>query len=504
MKLALTQPLVWKLTINAKPVESDGQVRFEDNPASTPYIVFDASPKAPPGFGLKVHKSGASYLVQRRVGDKVIKAKVCDVKDLPLTEARTAAGAIAEEMRRTGANPNTRALARQRTEAASKLTLEGALSIYRRHVTSRATPAKPNTLKVLDATNRRLAELLYVPLQSMRSGEVLDLFDRRAAQARTATEQAFRYAHVATRYAMSRDAFDAHQEGREPQLTHNPFQILVLEQKWRSTTQMETDYQRRGSRNPMGEEDGSLGRFLIALWQRRKHNQEGADFLLLTLLCGTRISELPGLCWRDRLTDDEARTMPWVDLDRRWIWIADTKNHSIHELPVADAALELMKRRMDERGKERYVFPPRFKDSKRCRTPHLSDSSTLLEYVRVDAQIPVLRQHDLRRTFGRFAEEHASYRVVKALLNHRDVSDTTSRYTEAEVRRLREAMQKIELAILANAPVIYNGLLSLPTYPRLPPFTPPGPPPGAVIPPVPKGKLGRTKRQRTSDGDRDG
>lgn len=503
MKLALTQSLVWKLTISAKPKETSGQVRFEDNPAGTPYIVFDASPKAPPGFGLKVHKSGASYLIQRRVGDKVIKAKVCDVKDLPLAEARTAAGALAEEMRRTRANPNTSALARQRTETAGKLTLEGALAIYRRHVTSRATPAKPATLKVLDATSRRLADILQIPLQDLRSGEILDLFDRRAKTARTATEQAFRYANVATRYAMSREAHDAHQEGREPQLTHNPFQILVLERKWRSTSQMEADYQRRGSRNPMGEEDGTLARFLIALWQRRQHNLDGADFLLLTLLCGTRISELPGLCWRDRLTDDEARTLPWVDLDRRWIWLPDTKNHSIHEIPVADAALELLKRRLDERGRERYVFPPRFKGSKRSRTPHLSDVSTLLEYVRVDAQIKVLRQHDLRRTFGRFAEEHTSYRVVKSLLNHRDASDTTQRYTETEVRRLREAMQKIELAILANAPTIYNALLSLPTYPRLPPSIPPGPPPGAVIPPVPKGKLSRKKRPGTSD-DRDG
>lgn len=63
------------------------------------------------------------------MGDKVIKAKVCDVRDLSLAEAGVAARADAQELRRTGANPNTRAFAKQRTEAAGKFTLEGALAI---------------------------------------------------------------------------------------------------------------------------------------------------------------------------------------------------------------------------------------------------------------------------------------------------------------------------------------------------------------------------------------
>lgn len=49
MKLTVTQPPVWKLTISAKPTCIGSQVRSEDNPAGVPYIVFDTSPKAPPG-----------------------------------------------------------------------------------------------------------------------------------------------------------------------------------------------------------------------------------------------------------------------------------------------------------------------------------------------------------------------------------------------------------------------------------------------------------------------
>jgi hypothetical protein len=64
-------------------------------------------------------------------------------------------------------------------------------------VTSRATLAKPATLKVIDAASRRLGDILHIPFQALRSGETLDLFDRRAKEARIATEQAFRYARVA-------------------------------------------------------------------------------------------------------------------------------------------------------------------------------------------------------------------------------------------------------------------------------------------------------------------
>lgn len=62
-----------------------------------------------------------------------------------------------------------------------------------------ATPVKPATLKIIDATRRRLGEVLHVPLRELRSGEVLDVFDRRAKETLTAAEQPLRYANVANR-----------------------------------------------------------------------------------------------------------------------------------------------------------------------------------------------------------------------------------------------------------------------------------------------------------------
>jgi hypothetical protein len=494
MKMELSQTLVGRLRIEEKPYfDPHGRVGFAPNPARTPYIVFDSHKSAPRGFGINCHRHGASYLIQRRVGDKVFKAKVCDIQDMPIADARIRAGELATEMRTTGANPNVTMREGKRRKALSQITLRQALTEYREYLTSRSRPAKASSLKVLDSTTKRLGTIIDKPLPSLRSTEILHLCDAYAKQARTACEQAFRWANAAIRYVIKREAVDAANENRTPALTANPFVILEVEDKFRTKAQLEKEYQARGVRNPMAAEDGSLGRFLIALWERRKRNRTGGDYLLLTLLFGTRESELAPLAWRDQLTAAEARTMAWFDMEARKIWIPDTKNHFSHELPVPDAAFAVLQQRFDDRLRHaRYVFPNR--SSKRSRSPHLVDADTLLDFVRADAGIERLTTHDTRRTFGRFAEDLVSYKMVKQLLNHRKASDTTERYTEAEWRSLANAIQRVELAMLSTAPAVYNRLLLPPQYPPLP-LVDPKP---AVGKPTPARKANKHGRRSTA------
>lgn len=466
--MELSQTLVGRLRVDEKPYfDPHGRIGFAPNPTRTPYIIFDTHKSAPRGFGINCHRHGASYLIQRRVGDKVFKAKVCDIRDMPITEARIRAGDLATEMRTTGANPNVTMREGKRRKALSQITLRQALAEYRAYLTGRGQPAKASSLKVLDSTTKRLEPIIDKPLPALRSTEILRLFDAYAKRARTACEQAFRWANAAVRYVIKREAVDAANEDRAPALTSNPFVVLDIEDKFRTKAQLEKEYQANGVRNPMAAEDGSLGRFLIALWERRKHNRNGADFLLLTLLLGTRESELMPLHWRDQLTAAEARTMAWVDMESRRVWLPDTKNHFPHDLPVPDGAFAVLQQRLDDRERHaRYVFPNR--SSKRTRSPHLTDADTLLDFIRADAGIERLSTHDLRRTFGRFAEELVSYKMVRQLLNHRRVSDPTEHYTEAEWRALSNAIQRVEVAMLSTAPVIYNRLLLPPQYPPLP------------------------------------
>jgi integrase len=84
-----------------------------------------------------------------------------------------------------------------------------------------------------------------------------------------------------------------------------------------------------------------------------------------------------------------------------------------------------------------------------------------------EAGIIKLGMHDLRRTFGRVAEELTSYAVVKRLLNHRNTTDPTERYATPDQDRIFEALQRIKLHMLLTAPKLYNALLASSKYPQL-------------------------------------
>lgn len=71
-----------------------------------------------------------------------------------------------------------------------------------------------------------------------------------------------------------------------------------------------------------------------------------------------------------------------------------------------------------------------------------------------------LGMHDLRRTFGRVAEELTLYTVVKKLLNHRNTTDPTQRYAMPDNDRIYGVLQRIELHVLMTALGLYNTLLA--------------------------------------------
>jgi len=171
-----------------------------------------------------------------------------------------------------------------------------------------------------------------------------------------------------------------------------------------------------------------------------------------------RRGEAAPLQWRDMLTDKQATVSNWVDLKSRTVHLHDTKNGTEHDLPIVDAAYEILARRHEDRDKSKgaWVFPAR---SSKAVSGHYKDSKSILKGVRETAGIDLLRTHDLRRTFGAIAEEVASYAVVKALLNHRRLDDVTERYTKPDTQRMKEAMTRIERVMLASAPGVERAII---------------------------------------------
>ncbi len=456
-----------------------GKVVFEANPEHKPYIVFDDHRDSPVGFGVKVSLTKKTYVIQRRVssGDRsvsegkkpssVLKVKVGNVSDFPnIDQAREVARQLVQTMIATKRNPNR---IKRETEA-SELTISEVFAQYRNHLMGRSKPAKPNTLAVLDKAENRLSEWAGLRVKDLTGNEILRKFDEIASRARTAAEQTFRWINVAVRHAIEIEAGNAQTQQRQPSLSYNPFSILKVQKKFRTRSELEDSYKAKGVRNPLSPKD-TLGRFLTALHNKRSFNRLGCDYLLLTVLLGARKEETASLCWREVLTEEEARTTSYVDLENRMIRFFDTKNRNDHELPICDATKRILEDRRDivndnekRADKRKWFFPAR---SSRSKIGHYSDSKSLRENLCQEAGIVKLGMHDLRRTFGRVAEELTSYAVVKKLLNHRNTTDPTERYANPDQDRVYEALQRIELNMLLTSPELYNSLLASSKYPPI-------------------------------------
>ncbi|MBJ1891355.1 tyrosine-type recombinase/integrase [Escherichia coli] len=481
MKTTLSQAfIINKLSIGVKPtLNHAGKVVFEANPEHKPYIVFDDHRDSPVGFGVKVSLTKKTYVIQRRVssGDRsvsegkkpssVLKVKVGNVSDFPnIDQAREVARQLVQTMIATKRNPNR---IKRETEA-SELTISEVFAQYRNHLMGRSKPAKPNTLAVLDKAENRLSEWAGLRVKDLTGNEILRKFDEIASRARTAAEQTFRWINVAVRHAIEIEAGNAQTQQRQPSLSYNPFSILKVQKKFRTRSELEDSYKAKGVRNPLSPKD-TLGRFLTALHNKRSFNRLGCDYLLLTVLLGARKEETASLCWREVLTEEEARTTSYVDLENRMIRFFDTKNRNDHELPICDATKRILEDRRDivndnekRADKRKWVFPAR---SSRSKIGHYSDSKSLRENLCQEAAIVKLGMHDLRRTFGRVAEELTSYAVVKKLLNHRNTTDPTERYANPDQDRVYEALQRIELNMLLTSPELYNSLLASSKYPPI-------------------------------------
>lgn len=477
MKIILNQQLVLhKLSIDFKPViAQDGQLSFVPNPGRKPYFITDAHRDSPVGFGIKVSATKKTYFIQRRVSSQggstqqVIRANLGSTSDFDnITQAREEARRYVQEMKLTKRNPNKI----RREHDASELTIKEVFEQYRYHLQNRSKPAKPNTLNVFDKAENRLAEWSNLRVKDLDSKTILNKFDEIAARARTAAEQTFRWINVAVKHAIQLEAINAQTQQRAATLMYNPFSVLSVQKKFRTRSELEESYREKNVRNPLSPRD-TLKKFLDALYYKRFTNRLGADYLLVTILSGTRKEESASICWRDELTDEEAKTTNYVDLENRIMFFYDTKNRNNHTLPICDAIYHVLTERKElvneayisNKRQSKYVFPARSKFSK---TGHYSDSKELRLKLCEEADIVKLGMHDLRRTFGRVAEELTSYSVVKRLLNHRNTIDPTERYAEPEWDRLKESLQRIELNILAKSPKLYNSILASNNYPPLP------------------------------------
>jgi len=156
-----------------------------------------------------------------------------------------------------------------------------------------------------------------------------------------------------------------------------------------------------------------------------------SDALLLYLLTGLREGELLTLRWSAD-----------VDMEDKTFTIRSeiSKNHRAHTLPMSEQIFNIFNRRLALRENQ-WVFPGQGPQG------HLRETRRAVEAVTNQSGVSFCL-HDLRRTFASFAEQEASYAMLKRLLNHSAGSDVTMGYLVITAEELRRPMQMISDRIM--------------------------------------------------------
>lgn len=200
-------------------------------------------------------------------------------------------------------------------------------------------------------------------------------------------------------------------------------------------------------------EGDELPRFLKAV--AAEPSPVWRDFFLLAVLTGARKSNLCGMRW-DQLDLDAGM---WVIPGRF------TKSAKTYRLPLAPAAVAVLKARRDrrERGVP-WVFPSGRRMKEGDPVGPIRDPKKAFQAILERAEIPYGREdgvtiHDLRRTLGSMLyRQGASLKMIAEALGHADL-DSTTIYARLgqDVSPLRRVVTETSEAILG--PAALAGLL---------------------------------------------
>jgi integrase len=174
-----------------------------------------------------------------------------------------------------------------------------------------------------------------------------------------------------------------------------------------------------------------LPRFFAALEQ--EPSQLFKDYFVVLLFTGQRKSCVGAMEW------------PHIDMTAGvWTIPAEqSKNGKLITVPLASDVMTILKRRYEERGDSRYVFPSYGKCG------HLVESKFGFKRIRERAGLKDVRQHDLRRTLGSWqAAGGSSLQIIGRSLGH--ISERATRvYSRLHLDPVRESVNAATAAMRA-------------------------------------------------------
>jgi len=357
------------------------------------------------GFGLRVTRASKTYIVEKRVNRRTVRARIGRHNQIPTDRARKMAQKLIYEMT-DGKDVN----ARKKAIQGESITLQQAYDEF---------------LEKRDLKERTIWDYqraMDISFKTWKRKRIIDVTREMVSRHYTklGNQIGKAQANQSMRFLRSLINFAAGQyengDGK-PLIKDNPVSIITQTKTWYRVERRQTIIKNHD----------------LASWFESVDSLNGdlvKDYLKVLLFTGLRRQEAMKLRWDQ------------VDLKAKTLTIIDTKNRNPLTLPLGPFILKLLKARKSNATDSPFVFPGT------GRTGHLVESKYQTAQVTKESGIKFCL-HDLRRVFINTAEslDISSY-AVKQLVNHSTGGDVTAGYMVSDPERLRKPMERIETHLL--------------------------------------------------------
>ena len=357
------------------------------------------------GFGLRVTRASKTYIVEKRVNRRTVRARIGRHNQIPTDRARKMAQKLIYEMT-DGKDVN----ARKKAIQGESITLQQAYDEFleKRDLKERTIWDYQRAMDISFKTWKR--KRIIDVTREMVSRHYTKLGDQIGkAQA----NQSMRFLRSLINFAAGQ-----YENGDgKPLIKDNPVSIITQTKTWYRVERRQTIIKNHD----------------LASWFESVDSLNGdlvKDYLKVLLFTGLRRQEAMKLRWDQ------------VNLKAKTLTVIDTKNRNPLTLPFGTFILKLLKDRKSKATDSPFVFPGSGK------TGHLVESKYQTAQVTKESGIKFCL-HDLRRVFINTAEslDISSY-AVKQLVNHSTNGDVTAGYLVSDPERLRKPMERIETHLL--------------------------------------------------------
>ncbi len=357
------------------------------------------------GFGLRVTGTSKTYIVEKRVNRRTVRARIGRHNQIPTDKARKMAQKLIYEMT-DGKDVNARKKAIQGESINLKQAFDEFLE--KRDLKERTIWDYQRAMDISFKTWKR--KRIVDVTREMVSRHYTKLGDQIGkAQA----NQSMRFLRSLINFAAGQ-----YENGDgKPLIKDNPVSIITQTKTWYRVERRQTIIKNHD----------------LASWFEAVDSLNGdlvKDYLKVLLFTGLRRQEAMKLRWDQ------------VNLKAKTLTVIDTKNRNPLTLPFGTFILKLLKDRKSKATDSPFVFPGSGK------TGHLVESKYQTAQVSKESGIKFCL-HDLRRVFINTAEslDISSY-AVKQLVNHSVNGDVTAGYMVSDPERLRKPMERIETHLL--------------------------------------------------------